>query len=69
MQRHFQFSKLNSSKKKIMFKYILQNAGNINWLAIFSLVLFFAVFLFGTVWIMSRKKDYVDKVSRLPLDD
>ncbi len=52
-----------------MFKYILQNAGNINWLAIFSLVLFFAVFLFGTVWIMSRKKDYVDKVSRLPLDD
>ncbi len=52
-----------------MFKYILQNAGDINWLAVMALVLFFAVFLFGSVWILTKKKDYVDKISRLPLDD
>ncbi|MBK9015373.1 MAG: hypothetical protein IPM82_15665 [Saprospiraceae bacterium] len=52
-----------------MFKHILQSEGDINWLAIVALVLFFAIFLFSTVWILTRKKDYVDKVSRLPLDD
>ncbi len=52
-----------------MFKYILQSAGDINWLALIALVLFFAVFLLSTVWIMTRKKDYVEKVSRLPLDE
>ncbi|MBI5916212.1 MAG: hypothetical protein HY842_12625 [Bacteroidetes bacterium] len=52
-----------------MFKYILQNAGDINWLAVTALVLFFAVFLFSTVWILTRKKDFVEKISRLPLDD
>lgn len=52
-----------------MFKYILQNEGDINWLAIVALVLFFAIFLLSTVWVITRKKDYVDKVSRLPLDE
>lgn len=52
-----------------MYKYILQGAGDINWMAIVALVLFFAIFLFGSIWIISRKKDYVDKISRLPLDD
>lgn len=52
-----------------MFKYILQNAGDINWLAVVALVLFFAVFLFGSVWVLTRKKDFVEKISRLPLDD
>lgn len=52
-----------------MFKYILQNAGDINWLAVMALVLFFAIFLFDSVWILTKKKDYVDRVSRLPLDE
>ncbi len=52
-----------------MFKYIIQSAGDSNWLAIVSLIIFFATFLFGSAWIMTRKKDYVDKVSRLPLED
>ena len=52
-----------------MFKYILQTAGDINWLAVVALVMFFAIFLFSTVWIMTRNKDYVEKVSRLPLDE
>ena len=52
-----------------MYKYILQGAGDINWMAITSLVLFFAIFIIGSGWVLTRKKEYVDKVSRLPLDD
>ena len=52
-----------------MFKYILQGAGDINWMAILALVVFFVVFVVGSAWILTRKKDYVEKVSRLPLDD
>ena len=68
--RRLSFSIFHSHfQLKIMFKHILQSEGDINWLAIVALVLFFAIFLFSTVWILTRKKDYVDKVSRLPLDD
>ena len=52
-----------------MFKYILQGAGDINWMATAALVLFFFIFIAGSVWVFTRKKDYVDKISRLPLDD
>jgi hypothetical protein len=52
-----------------MFKYILQGAGDINWMATTALVLFFAIFVIGSGWVLTRKKEYVDKVSRLPLDD
>ena len=52
-----------------MFKYLLQSVENMNWLAVFSLVLFFAIFLGSTIWIMTRKKDFIDKMSNLPLDD
>lgn len=52
-----------------MFKYILQGAGDINWLAIVALVTFFTVFVGGSAWILTRKKDFVEKISRLPLDE
>ncbi|MCF8245981.1 MAG: hypothetical protein K9J37_14990 [Saprospiraceae bacterium] len=52
-----------------MFKYILQNAGDINWMAVVALIMFIVTFLSGSAWILTRKKEYVDKVSRLPLDD
>jgi len=52
-----------------MFKYILQGAGDINWMATTALVLFFFIFIAGSAWVLTRKKDYVDKISRLPLDD
>lgn len=52
-----------------MFKYILQNEGDINWLAVIALVLFFSIFLVSAVWILTRKKEYVNKMSKLPLDE
>jgi hypothetical protein len=52
-----------------MYKYILQSVENINWLAVTTLVLFFSIFVVTTISIITRKKDYIDKMSRLPLDD
>ena len=52
-----------------MYKYLLQSVENINWLATSALVLFFLVFVVSTVWIMTRKKDFIDKMSNMPLDE
>lgn len=52
-----------------MYKYLLQSVENLNWLAVFSLVLFFTIFMGMTIWIMTRKNDYLDKMSNLPLED
>ena len=60
---------LSTAKHKVMYKYLLQSVENMNGLAVFSLVLFFAIFLGSTIWIMTRKKDYIDKMSNMPLDD
>lgn len=52
-----------------MYKYILQSVENINWLAVASLLIFFVIFLVSAMWALTSEKDYVDKMSRLPLDD
>lgn len=51
-----------------MFKYILEG-NNINWMAIFALVTFFAVFLISTFVILARNKNYTEKMAHLPLED
>ena len=51
-----------------MFKYILEG-NNINWMAIFALVTFFAVFLISTLVILGRNKNYTEKMAQLPLED
>lgn len=52
-----------------MFKYILEGAGNINWMAIFALVTFFVLFIIGTVTVLRRDNSFIDKMAHLPLDD
>ncbi len=52
-----------------MYKYILENAGDINWMAIFALVTFMLMFLIGSFTILRRDKGYIDKMAHLPLDD
>ncbi len=52
-----------------MFKYILQSVENLNWLASGLLVVFFAVFVITSIWILTRKKEFLDKMSNLPLDE
>ena len=51
-----------------MYKYILQSIEHVNWLAIGSLVLFFAVFVGSTIWILTKKKGFIEKMSRMPLE-
>ena len=52
-----------------MFKYILERAGDIEWMAIVPLVLF-VVFFVVIVWrALSQKKEFVDRMANMPLQD
>jgi type IV secretory pathway VirB10-like protein len=48
-----------------MAKYILQEAGNFNWMAIFALLTFLTVFSIG-VWLALRKDSTGDKTYGKP---
>ena len=52
-----------------MYKYILESAGNINWMALFALMTFVTVFLISVIMVFRRDKEALDHVARLPLDD
>ena len=52
-----------------MYKYILESAGNINWMALFALITFFTLFLISVIVIFRKNKDHIYKMSHLPLDD
>lgn len=52
-----------------MYKYILSEAGNINWMAIFALVTFFTIFVVSVIMVFFRSKNFIDYMAHLPLDD
>lgn len=52
-----------------MIKDTLQNIGGIGLYGIISICLFFAVFTGMLVWVFLLKKNYVTKMSGLPLED
>jgi hypothetical protein len=52
-----------------MYKYILENAGDINWMAIFALVTFFLMFVISSIAILGTKKSFIDKMANLPLEN
>ena len=52
-----------------MYKYILENAGDINWMAIFALVTFMLIFLIGSITILKKDPAFIEKMSNLPLED
>jgi hypothetical protein len=51
-----------------MYKYILES-GNVNWMGIFVLLTFFLVFSISLFVVIFKKKDWVDYMSNLPLDE
>lgn len=51
-----------------MAKYILESAGNINWMALFALVTFMFVFLTAVYMVLMDNKAFVQKMENLPLD-
>ena len=58
-----------SIKTTVMYKYILAEAGNINWMAIFALLTFFILFVMSAVLVLRRNGAFIEKMSRLPLDE
>jgi len=52
-----------------MYKYILEGAGNINWMAIFALFTFFFIFITSIVMAFGSSKAFIDKMADMPLDD
>ena len=51
-----------------MYKYILETAGNINWMALFALLTFFFVFSMSIYLAFIKKEDELKEVAQLPLD-
>ena len=52
-----------------MFKYILEGAGNINWMAIASLLTFMTVFIISAMMAFRSPSTFIDKMANMPLDD
>ncbi len=52
-----------------MAKYILEAAGNINWMAVFSLFTFMTVFIVSCILILRKNNAYINKMSNLPLEE
>jgi len=52
-----------------MYKYILENAGDLSVMALIPLVLFFAIFIGVAVWTIRRSGGYIERMSQLPFED
>jgi hypothetical protein len=60
----------NTQNQQTMFKHILASGGdNINWMAIFSLITFFAMFTISIIAVWGKSKAYVQHMEELPLDE
>lgn len=52
-----------------MYKYILESAGSINWMALFALLTFMFVFVVSAMLIMRKNKEEIDEIASLPLEN
>jgi len=52
-----------------MYKYILESAGDINWMAVFSLATFMFVFISSVILIMRKNSKHIQHMAELPLQD
>jgi hypothetical protein len=50
-----------------MYKYILETAGNINWMAVFALLTFFIVFSMSVYLAFIKNSEELREVANLPL--
>jgi hypothetical protein len=50
-----------------MYKYILEAAGNINWMALFALLTFMFVFVVSAILILTKNTDTIKHIAELPL--
>jgi len=52
-----------------MYKYILETAGNINWMALFALTTFVTIFLLSAYLVCRKDHEELNRLSSLPLSD
>jgi hypothetical protein len=52
-----------------MYKYILETAGNINWMALFALLTFVTIFTLSAYLVFKKDKEELNRLSSLPLAD
>jgi len=52
-----------------MYKYILDSAKEIDWMAIIPLLIFFIFFTATIIVTMRKEKQYISHMERLPLDN
>ncbi len=52
-----------------MAKYILERAGDIDWMALFALLTFFIIFSVSVIVLFMGNRRRFDHMARLPLDD
>ncbi len=52
-----------------MAKYLLESVDGVQWFGIAALLLFFTMFVLAFFKAALSKKNYNDKMARMPLDD
>lgn len=52
-----------------MYKYILETAGDINWMAVMSLFTFMFVFITAAVLILRKNNEHIAHMAHLPLEE
>lgn len=52
-----------------MYKYLLQSVEGIQWIGISTFLLFFCTFCAVTIRAFILKKDEMDRMAKLPLED
>lgn len=52
-----------------MYKYLLESAGNINWMALFALLTFLFVFVTAAILVLRKSSDQLRHIASLPLED
>ena len=52
-----------------MYKYILERAGDIDWMAILPLLIFTIFFAIITIRALTHKKEFIHRMASLPLDE
>jgi cytochrome c oxidase cbb3-type subunit 3 len=51
------------------FSNYLSSIDNVGIYPVITLVLFFAVFVGAVIWIVTRDKEYISELERIPLDN
>ncbi len=52
-----------------MYNYILETAGQINWMAVFALITFVFIFSLAVLLIFTKSNEEIERVAALPLDE